>query len=93
MKSFNFAVNGFHNFENNWSQKMQKLFIFMPFFLVFCRLVSYFHYEPRAKILTFDEGVMGHYLRWKIWLYRFDIVFLQVLIEIFCCLFVLIVTT
>ena len=71
---FHFVINGFHVFGNKFFSKENKYNIILHFFsfLANCCLFS---------LSMFEEGAIEYILGTKVWLYGFQSIFWQVLID------------
>ena len=70
----------FMSLEINFFRK-KKYYIILHFFL-FCQMLLIFNNErPHNTLSVFDEGAIKHILGAKVWLYGFQSIFWQVLID------------
>ena len=65
-------------------KKSQKSFLILPFFFFFVHLLpSLINEESYNTSSELEEGTIEHILRAKTWLYGYDSVLLQILIQLF----------
>ena len=81
---FLFVINGFHDFRRNSVSKNQNHYFH------FCLLLpSLINGRLPNTLSEFKKGTIEHNWRAKVWLYGFDSVFWQVLIELLFVVFLL----